>query len=58
LSKDNNGKNRVEVLKDYLSKEFGIDTYKDLVNACESAGKVDIGIFTTPIKTKLEDEHD
>jgi hypothetical protein len=44
----------VKGLKEYLKKEFGICTNKDLINACKSARKVDIGIFVTPIETNTE----
>ena len=37
-------------LKDWLSDEYGIDTMKELDKAIRRMKKINLGIFTTPIK--------
>ena len=43
-------------LRDWLSDEYGIDTMKELDKAIRNMKKINIGIFTTPVKEAKSDE--
>ena len=43
-------------LRYWLSDEYGIDTMKELDKAIRNMKKVNIGIFTTPVKEVNSDE--
>ena len=44
---------KVEYLKNILLEEYGIKTSKELEDAIKKMNKIDIGIFTTPVKREL-----
>ena len=39
----------IEKTREYLKKEFGIQTVQELEEACDKMKDIDIGLFVTPI---------